>query len=69
MAGQCPAFIMEIMMKRDKNFKLSKETKRYMATIVDPVKRNQFKNAMIQAQIIGAQPYKSEKKNRKEASE
>lgn len=57
------------MMKRDKNFKLSKQTKRYMATIVDPVKRHQYKNAMIEAQLFGAQPYKSEKKNRKEASE
>jgi hypothetical protein len=56
-------------MKRDKNFKLEKQTKRYMATILDPVKRNEFKNAMIAAQIVGAQPYKSEKKNRKETSE
>ena len=53
-------------MKRDKNFKLSKQTKRYMATILDPVKRSQFKNAMIEAEIAGAQPFKSEKKNRKE---
>jgi hypothetical protein len=56
-------------MKRDKNFKIEKQTKRYMATILDPVKRSEFKNAMISAQIAGAQPYKSEKKNRKEASE
>ncbi len=56
-------------MKRDKNFKIEKQTKRYMATIVDPVKRSQFKNAMIEAEIAGAQPFKSEKKNRKEASE
>ena len=56
-------------MKRDKNFKLNKETKRYMATIVDPIKRGQFKNAMIEAQIAGAQPYKSEKKNKKESAE
>lgn len=56
-------------MKRDKNFKIEKQTKRFMATIVDPVKRHQYKNAMIEAQLFGAQPYKSEKKNRKEASE
>lgn len=55
-------------MKRDKNFKLAKQTKRFMATILDPVKRNEYKNAMITAQIAGETPYKSEKKNRKELS-
>ena len=54
-------------MKRDKNFKLSKQTKRYMATMLDPVQRNAYKNAMIDAQLSAETPYKSEKKTRKEA--
>jgi hypothetical protein len=55
-------------MKRDKNFKISKQTKRYMATIVDTVKRNEFKNAMIDAQLASAIPFKSDKKKNKDAS-
>ncbi len=54
------------MSKRDKNFRLSKQTKRFMATIIDPIKRGQFKNAMIEAQLASETPFKSEKKNRKE---
>ena len=37
--------------KPSKTFKLSKTTKRRMASIVDPVERHAYKNAMIQAQI------------------
>ena len=37
--------------KPSKVFKLSKTTKRCMASIVDPVARNAYKNAMIQAQL------------------
>jgi hypothetical protein len=39
------------MMKPNKTFKLSKQTKRFMATIVDPIKRGEFKRAMIQAEL------------------
>ena len=57
------------MVKRDKNFKLNKQTKRYMATIIDPVKRSEFKNAMIEAQLAASVPFKSDKKkNNKETS-
>ncbi len=56
------------MTKRDKNFKLSKQVKRYMATIVDPIKRSQFKNAMIEAQLASSIPVKSDKKKHKESS-
>ena len=52
------------MNKRDKNFRLSKETKRFMATIIDPIKRGQFKNAMIEAQLAAETPFKSEKTKR-----
>lgn len=39
------------MLKPGKTFNLSKQTKRYMATIVDTEARNQFKRMMIQAQL------------------
>ncbi len=55
-------------MKRDKNFKLSKQSKRYMATIVDPVKRSQFKNAMIEAELAASVPFKSEKKTKRDSA-
>jgi hypothetical protein len=38
-------------MKSTSTFKLSKQTKRFMCTIVDPVKRHAYKNAMIQAEL------------------
>ena len=56
------------MVKRDKNFKLTKQTKRFMATIVDPIRRNEYKNAMIEAQIIGSVQFKSNK-NKQEQKE
>jgi hypothetical protein len=34
-----------------KNFRLRRETKAMMATILDPHKRGEFKRAMIQAQL------------------
>lgn len=55
------------MSKRDKNFRLSKQTKRFMATMVDPVARSAYKNAMIDAQLAAETlPVKS--KNKKEVS-
>jgi hypothetical protein len=39
------------MLKPGKTFNLSKQTKRYMATIVDADTRNHFKRMMIQAQL------------------
>lgn len=39
------------MLKPTKTFKLSKQTKRFMCTIVDPVERSEFKRGMIQAQL------------------
>ena len=57
------------MVKRDKNFKLNKQTKRFMATIVDPIKRSDYKNAMIEAQLASSVPFRSEKKNKKESAE
>jgi len=39
------------MMKPGKTFKLSKQTKRLMCSIVDATERNAFKSAMIQAEL------------------
>jgi len=51
------------MIKRDKNFRLSKTVKRMMAGKLCK-SANQLKNSMIEAQIIGSIPIKSEKKNK-----
>lgn len=56
-----PLFNNGDIMKLDKNFKLSKETKRVMATIIDPIKRSEYKNSMIAAQLAGSVPFKSKK--------
>jgi hypothetical protein len=50
------------MLKKDKNFRISKQTKRFMATIVDPAARHAYKNAMIEAQIFGSQIVERKKK-------
>ena len=47
------------MFKPSKTFKLNKSTKRRMATITDAVKRNDFKRAMIQAQLASEVVVKS----------
>jgi len=58
------------IMKRDKNFKLDRQTKQIVETILDPLKRSQFKDAMIEAQISASIiPVKTEKKNKNEPSE
>jgi len=41
------------MMKPGPSFKLAKQTKRYLALIVDPHYRGLMKRQMIQAQMIG----------------
>jgi hypothetical protein len=38
-------------MKPDKNFKIPKQVKRTMATMVNAVERNEYKNLMIQAEL------------------
>jgi hypothetical protein len=49
-------------MKPGPNFKINRSVKRRMATIVNPVERHSYKNAMIQAQLIGDKPVVHEKK-------
>ena len=52
--------------KPSKTFKLSKTTKRRMATIVDPVERHAYKRAMIQAEIAAAIVPRSNKDKEKD---
>jgi hypothetical protein len=40
-----------MIMKPDKNFKIPKQVKRTMATMVNAVERNEYKNLMIQAEL------------------
>ena len=42
------------MLKPSKTFKISKQTKRFMCTILDPVERNEYKRIMIQAELSAA---------------
>jgi hypothetical protein len=46
-------------MKPGKTFKLSKQTKRFMATLVNAEERNSYKRAMIQAELAAAVVVKS----------
>jgi hypothetical protein len=50
------------MLKPNKTFKLSKQTKRFMATIINADQRNAFKRAMIQAELAAAIVPKREKR-------
>ena len=52
-------------MKPGKTFNLSKQTKRFMATFVDPVARHAYKNAMIQAELAAAVVVKREPRDNK----
>ena len=56
-------------MKPGPNFKIDSFVKRRMATIVDPVERHAYKNAMIQAQLIGDKPVAHEKKQKNKNGE
>lgn len=52
------------MLKPTANFKLSKQTKRFMATYVNAEQRNSYKNDMIQAELAALIQPKREKKPR-----
>ena len=52
-------------MKPDKNFKLPQQVKRTMATMVNAVERNEYKNLMIQAEL---QSRKMERVSKKDKS-
>jgi hypothetical protein len=52
----------KLMIKPGKTFKLSKQSKRLMCSIVNPHDRNAFKRAMIQAELAAAVVIKREPK-------
>ncbi len=52
------------MLKPSKTFKLNKQTKRFMATIVNAEERNAFKRGMIDAQLQSEIVVKPDKKDR-----
>jgi hypothetical protein len=56
------------MLKPNKTFKLSKQTKRFMCTIADPVERHEYKRAMIQAELASAIVPKREPRENKGGS-
>ena len=56
-------------MKPGSNFKINRSVKRRMATMVNPFERHSYKNAMIQAQLIGNKPVVHEKKNKNKNGE
>ena len=51
-------------MKPTAAFRLSKQTKRFMCTILNPVERHEFKNAMIRAELAAAVRPKATKNDR-----
>jgi len=42
------------MLKPSANFRMSKQSKRFLATIVDPHKRSEFKRSAIQSELAAA---------------
>ena len=54
------------MLKPDKNFRLSKTTKRMMCAIVNDNERNDFKRMMIQGQLASEKARRESGKSRKE---
>jgi hypothetical protein len=51
-------------MRATASFRLSKQTKRIMATIVDPIKQSEYKRAMINAELASLiQPRREKSKN------
>jgi hypothetical protein len=53
------------MLKPGKTFKLSKPTKTLLASITDPVRRNEWKRAMIDAQLCSEIVVKSAPRDNK----
>ena len=52
------------MLKPGKTFKLSKPTKTLLASITDPVRRNEWKRAMIDAQLCSEIVIKSPQRDK-----
>jgi hypothetical protein len=56
-------------MKSDKNFKLPKQVKRTMATMVNAVERNTYKNLMIQAELHSRRMERTSKKDKSKSND
>jgi hypothetical protein len=56
-------------MKPDKNFKLSKQVKRTMASMVNAVERNTYKNLMIQAELHSRKMERVSKKDKSKSND
>lgn len=56
-------------MKSDKNFKLPKQVKRTMATMVNAVERNTYKNLMIQAELHSRKMERVSKKDKSKSKD
>lgn len=58
------------MLKPGPNFRMSKQSKRFLSTIVDPHKRGEFKKSAVQAELAAAiQPRVSKGKQDKRSAE
>ncbi len=52
-------------MKPGPNFKMSKQSKRYLATIIEPHRRGEIKRSTVQAELAGQQQVRQPRGNRK----
>ena len=57
------------MLKPTANYRMTKQSKRYLANIVDPIKRSEFKQMCIQSELAAAIQPKREKVRREPAAE
>ena len=57
------------MVKTNGTFKLSKTTKRRMATMVNAVERNTYKNLMIQAELHSRRMERTSKKDKSKSND
>ena len=52
------------MLTPTKTYKMSKQTKRFMCTIINPIERGEYKRAMIQAELASQVVVKSKRDKR-----
>ena len=52
------------MLKPTANYRMTKQSKRYLANIVDPIKRSEFKRMCIQSELAAAIQPKRERVRR-----
>ena len=52
-------------MRPGPNFKMSKQSKRFLATIIDPHRRGEIKRGTVQAELAGQQQVRQPRGDRK----